>query len=69
MRLLYWLSYMLTAPFWAIAWVLCGASFALGYIGDVIHDATTYRAWLVLHQLKCERLQDQSSEKNLKIDA
>lgn len=61
MRLIYWLSYIPTAPFWAVGWVLYGASYALTYIGNTIHDATTYRAWLVLHRRECERLQSQRS--------
>ena len=61
MRLLYYLSYIPTAPFWAVGWMLYGASWALTHIGNVIHDATTYRAWLVLHRRECERLQAQRS--------
>lgn len=61
MRILYWLSYIPTAPLWAAGWVLYGAFYAITYIGNVLHDATTYRAWLVLHRRECEHLQFQRS--------
>ena len=69
MRLLYWLSYVPTAPFWAAGWVLYGVSYALTHIGNVLHDATTYRAWLVLHRRECERLQAQRSNNKVSHDA
>lgn len=65
MRLLYWLSYIPTAPFWALSWMLYGASYALRWAGNTLHDATTYRAWLVLHRRECERLQAQRSNEKL----
>jgi hypothetical protein len=56
MRLLYYLSYIPTAPFYAAGWVLYGAACGITYIGNVVHDQTTYRAWLVLHRRNCEKL-------------
>lgn len=55
MKILYYLSYILSAPFWALAWVFYGLSIGLDYVGGTIHDKTTYRAWLVLHQRDCAR--------------
>jgi hypothetical protein len=57
MKTLYYLSYILTAPFWATAWVLYAASWCFSTLGDYIHDATTYKAWLVMQKRECERLQ------------
>ena len=53
MKILYYLSYVPTAPFYALAWMLYGMAWALQWIGDTIHDLTTYRAWLVLHRRAC----------------
>jgi hypothetical protein len=54
MKTLYYLSYIPTAPFWAVSWVLYGLALALCFVGDWIHDSTTRRIWNVLHARKCE---------------
>lgn len=55
MKLLYYASYLLTAPFWALGWLFYGLSFVFDWIGSFIHDQTTYWIWLVIHNrnLKC----------------
>ena len=55
MKTLYYASYVLSAPFYAVAWVLYGASWMINGIGDAIHDATTCKAWLVLHRRACSK--------------
>lgn len=62
MKLLYWLSYIPTAPLYALSWVLYAASRVLCWTGDVIHDQTTYRAWSVLHARNCAELQKQRAK-------
>lgn len=62
MKLLYYASYILTAPFWALGWLLYGLSFAFDWIGGFIHDKTTYQIWLVLHRRNISRLE---RERNL----
>ncbi len=55
MKALYYLSYVLSAPFWALSWVCFGVAFGLCAIGGFLHDLTTYRAWLVLHRRECAK--------------
>jgi hypothetical protein len=52
MKFLYWLSFLLTAPFWGVAWVFYGIAWTLNHLGDTIHDLTTFRIWLILHRRK-----------------
>ncbi len=56
MRLLYWLSWALSAPFYALSWALFGPAWLFSTIGDLIHDNTTHRAWCVLHRRKCDKI-------------
>jgi hypothetical protein len=48
MKLLYYSSYTLTAPSYAVSWCLYAAAWSFNALGDALHDATTYKAWLVL---------------------
>jgi len=54
-KFLYYASYVLSAPFYAAAWVFFWLSYPLSWIGDVIHDATTVKAWTVLHRRACDK--------------
>ena len=54
MKLLFYLSYVLTAPFYALSFVLVLLGRAACWMGDVIHEGTTYRAWRVLHRRRVE---------------
>ncbi len=56
MRVLYWLSFIPTAPFFALSWVAYGLAYLLNFIGEAIHDQTTYRAWRVLHFRACKQV-------------
>lgn len=56
MKLLYWLSYIPTAPFFALSWLAYGLAWLLDFIGGTIHDQTTYRAWCVLHKRECAKI-------------
>jgi hypothetical protein len=53
MKLLYYSSYILTAPFYAVSWCFYAAAWSFNFLGDALHDATTYKAWLVLHHREC----------------
>lgn len=53
MKTLYYLSFVLSAPFYAVAWALYGISAAFDWVGATIHDKTTYRVWRVLHARWC----------------
>lgn len=55
MKLLYYASYVLSAPFYSMSWILYGTSWLFQFVGDAIHDQTTYRAWRVLHIRACRR--------------
>lgn len=55
MRTLYYLSYVPTAPLWALSWVFYGIAWLLCWVGNLIHDKTTYRAWRVLHRRECAK--------------
>jgi hypothetical protein len=55
MKMLYCASYVLSAPFWMVAWALFSAAWVFDWIGNFIHDKTTYKAWLVLHRKTCLR--------------
>ena len=61
MKFLYCASYILTAPFWALGWLFYWPAIFFISIGDLIHDQTTYRAWLVLHKRKCKELYPDST--------
>lgn len=56
MKLLYWLSWIPTAPFFALSWVFYGIAWLLTFIGNTIHDQTTWRAWRVLHRRECDKI-------------
>ncbi len=49
MKLLYYSTYILTAPFYAVSWVFYAAAWSFNVIGDALHDATTYK----LHRRQC----------------
>lgn len=49
MKLLYRLSFALHAPFWFAAVVFGAVAALFQWLAEMIHDATTYRAWHVLH--------------------
>ena len=55
MKMLYYSSYVLSAPFYAVAWVFYWLSYPLSWIGDTIFDATTVKAWTVLHRRACSK--------------
>ena len=55
MKLLYYASYVLSAPFFALSWVLYGMSYGISWVGNIIHDYTTYKAWLVLQRREQRR--------------
>ena len=53
--MLYYASFILSAPFYALAWVSYWATYGISWVGDVIFDATTCRIWLVLHLRECSK--------------
>jgi hypothetical protein len=55
MKMLYYASYVLSAPFYAVAWVFYWAAYCVSWIADAIFDATTCRAWTVLHRRACSK--------------
>lgn len=55
MKLLYWLSYIPTAPFWAVSWILFGMAFCICYVGNFIHDKTTSPLWRKIHLAECKK--------------
>ena len=57
MKFLYYASYVLSAPFFAVSWVFLMSSYLICWIGNTIHEGTTYRAWLVLHRRECSNRQ------------
>ena len=61
-RLLYWLSYIPTAPFYAVSWVAFWIAQSFNWVGDWIHSHSTYKLWLVLHQRKCDQLQGERKQ-------
>lgn len=54
MRMLYYVSYVLSAPFFLVAWIAYGVAYCFSLIGDVIFDATTGRIWSLLHRRECD---------------
>lgn len=46
MKTLYFLSHVLSAPFFLVAWMFYGTSWLFNAVGGFIHDETTYRLWL-----------------------
>jgi hypothetical protein len=49
MKLIYYLSYALYGPFLMLAVLFNGAGWCFMELAGLIHDATTYKAWHVLH--------------------
>ncbi len=50
------LSYILSAPFYAVSWMLFAPAYAFCWVGNFIHDATTYRIWCVRHRRHCAEM-------------
>ena len=55
MKLLYYVSYVLSAPFYSVAWVCYWAAYCFSWFGDVIFDATTGKVWMVMHRRACSK--------------
>ena len=53
-RVLYWISYIPTAPLFAASWAFYGAAISVNYVGNLIHDHTTFPLWRLLHEYECE---------------
>lgn len=49
-KLAYYFSYALSAPFYLASWTLYIPSYILSFVGDYIHDATTYKLWLKIYK-------------------
>lgn len=50
MKFVYYSCKLLSAPFYAASSVFFALSYVTSWIGDVVHDQTELRAWLVLHE-------------------
>ncbi len=56
MKVLYWLSWIPVVPFLALSGVFLGIALLFDFIGNYLHDQTTYRAWSVLHKRECDKM-------------
>jgi len=47
-KLLYYVSYVLSAPFYLVSWIFYGLTFISEWVGDMIFDNTTNKLWLIM---------------------
>ena len=62
MKMIYYASYLVSATFFVVALVLYATSAGFSWIGDTIHDYTTYRAWAGMHRRVCAKMSNAAGQ-------